>query len=197
MLDSTFGNGTIALMKLGCNIGLKNSVSLAVIALFFSCNNTLKKVQNLDSSSYEPLSVAENINTKYTDSGRLTLILLSPKMVNFTNREFPFYKFPEGIDLTLFDDDNNKNTVTSNHAIVYNQIDLIDLQGNVVLTTSTNDTLFTEQLFFDQKMEWLFTNHPVKFRTKDYITNGVGFDSNKNFTNAQVLEVTGRIFIDE
>jgi len=37
----------------------------------------------------------------------------------------------------------------------------------------------------------------VKFRTKDYITNGVGFDSNKNFTNAQVLEVNGRIFIDE
>ena len=197
MLDTTFDNRTIALMKLGCSIGLKNSVSLAVITLFFSCNNTLKKVQNLDSSSYEPLSVAENINTKYTDSGRLTLILVSPKMVNFTNREFPFYKFPEGIDLTLFDDDNNKNTVTSNHAIVYNQTDLIDLRGNVVLTTSTNDTLFTEQLFYDQKKEWLFTNQPVKFRTKDYITNGVGFDSNKNFTNAQVLEVTGRIFIDE
>jgi LPS export ABC transporter protein LptC len=197
MLDSTFGNGTIALMKLGCNIRLKNSVSLAVIALFFSCNNTLKKVQDLDSASYQPLSIAEDINTKYTDSGRLTLILVSPKMVNFTNREFPFYKFPEGIDLTLFDDDDNKNTVTSNHAIVYDQTNLIDLQGNVVLTTSTNDTLFTEQLFFDQKKEWLFTNQPVKFRTKDYITNGVGFDSNKNFTNAQVLEVNGRIFIDE
>ena len=197
MLDSTFGNGTIALMKLGCNIGLKNSVSLAVITLFFSCNNTLKKVQDLDSASYQPLSIAEDINTKYTDSGRLTLILVSPKMVNFTNREFPFYKFPEGIDLTLFDDDDNKNTVTSDHAIVYDQTNLIDLQGNVVLTTSTNDTLFTEQLFFDQKKEWLFTNQPVKFRTKDYITNGVGFDSNKNFTNAQVLEVNGRIFIDE
>ncbi|MDA9875029.1 LPS export ABC transporter periplasmic protein LptC [Flavobacteriaceae bacterium] len=197
MLDSTFGNGTIALMKLGCNIGLKNSVSLSVIALFFSCNNTLKKVQDLDSASYQPLSIAEDINTKYTDSGRLTLILVSPKMVNFTNREFPFYKFPEGIDLTLFDDDDNKNTVNSDHAIVYDQTNLIDLQGNVVLTTSTNDTLFTEQLFFDQKKEWLFTNQPVKFRTKDYITNGVGFDSNKNFTNAQVLEVNGRIFIDE
>jgi len=57
--------------------------------------------------------------------------------------------------------------------------------------------LFTEQLFYDQKKEWLFTNYPVKFRTKDYVTNGNGFDSNKNVTNAQVLEVTGRIFIDE
>ena len=118
-------------------------------------------------------------------------------MLNFTNREFPFYEFPEGIDLTLFDDKNSKNTVTANHAIVYSQTDLIDLQGNVVLTTATNDTLFTEQLFYDQKKEWLFTNFPVKFRTKDYVTNGNGFDSNKNVTNAQLLEVNGRIFIDE
>ena len=118
-------------------------------------------------------------------------------MVNFTNREFPYYDFPEGIDLTLFDDNANKNRVISDQALLYEQTDLIDLRGNVVLTTSTNDTLFTEQLFFDQNKEWLFTNHPVKFRTKDYITNGNGFDSNRNFTNAQVLEVNGRIFIDE
>jgi len=169
-------------MKFNDNIVLKNIVPLVVVAMFFSCNNTLKQVQELDTTSYTPLSIAENINTKYTDSGRLTVILISPKMVNFTNREFPF---------------NNKNTVTSNHAIVYDQTDLIDLQGNVVLTTSTNDTLFTEQLYYDQKKEWLFTNQAVKFRTKDYITNGIGFDSNKNFTNAQVLEVNGRIFIDE
>ena len=197
MLDPTFGNGTKPLMKLVYNILQKNIVLLLVATVFFSCNNTLKTVQGLDTTSFAPVSIAENINTKHTDSGRLTVILVSPKMVNFTNREFPFYEFPKGIDLTLFDDANNKSTVTSDQALMYEQTDLIDLRGNVVLTTSTNDTLFTEQLFFDQKKEWLFTNHPVKFRTKDYITNGNGFDSNKNFTNAQVLEVNGRIFIDE
>jgi LPS export ABC transporter protein LptC len=197
MLDPTFGNGTFSLMNLSINILSKNIVLLFAVAVFFSCNNTLKKVEGLDTATFAPVSIAENINTKHTDSGRLTIILISPKMVNFTNRDFPFYEFPKGIDLTLFDDDNNQNRVTSDEALLYEQTDLIDLRGNVVLTTSTNDTLFTDQLFFDQKKEWLFTNHPVKFRTKDYITNGNGFDSNKNFTNAQVLEVNGRIFIDE
>ena len=129
--------------------------------------------------------------------GRLTSILISPKMLNFSNRDFPFYEFPEGVNLTMFDEKDQKSTIKSDFAIVFNKTDIIDLQGNVVLTTSTNDTLFTEQLFYDQKKEWLFTNHPVKFRTKDYITNGNGFDSNKNFTNAQVLKVKGRIFVDE
>ena len=184
-------------MKGYFNIRFKNIATLFLVAMFFSCNNTLKEVQDLNTSTLAPMSIAENINTKYTDSGRLTSILVSPKMLNFTNREFPYYKFPNGIDLTLFDDEKNKNTVIADLAIVYSETDIIDLQGNVVLTTSTNDTLFTEQLFYDQKKEWLFTNYPVKFRTKDYVTNGNGFDSNKNVTNAQVLEVTGRIFIDE
>ena len=106
-------------MKTADNIRFKNIALLFVAAMFFSCNNTLKEVQDLDTASYAPMSIAENINTKYTDSGRLTSILISPKMLNFTNREFPFYEFPEGIDLTLFDDKMNKNTVTANKAIVY------------------------------------------------------------------------------
>jgi LPS export ABC transporter protein LptC len=184
-------------MTINTNISLKNIVTLFAVAMFFSCNNTLKEVQNVGIETYVPMSVAENINTKYTDSGRLTSILISPKMLNFSNRDFPFYEFPEGVNLTMFDEKDQKSTIKSDFAIVFNKTDIIDLQGNVVLTTSTNDTLFTEQLFYDQKKEWLFTNHPVKFRTKDYITNGNGFDSNKNFTNAQVLKVKGRIFVDE
>ena len=43
----------------------------------------------------------------------------------------------------------------------------------------------------------LVTIKLVKFRTKDYLTNGNGFDANQDFTNAQVLEVTGRIYIEE
>ena len=141
------------------------------------------------------MSVAENINTKHTDSGRLTFILVSPKMINFSNRAFPYYQFPEGIDLTVYDDQNQPSYVVANSAVVYNN--RFDRpRGDVVLTTATNDTLFTDQLLYDQK-EWLFTDFPVKFRTKDYPTNGNGFDANQNFTNARVLEVTGRIYIEE
>jgi len=179
------------------NIQRKNIITIFLVLLIFSCNNSLKEVQDLDTASYAPISIAENINTKYTDSGRLTSILVSPKMYNFTNNDFPYYEFPNGIDLTLLDDNQNKNTVVADRAVVYSQTDLIDLEGNVVLTTAANDTLFTDQLFYDQEKEWLFTNFPVKFRTKDYLTKGNGFDSNKNFTNAQVIEVTGQIFIDD
>lgn len=183
-------------------IVLKKSIRKSIVILIlgtvlFSCNKRLDEMQISTKASLVPVSIAENINTKHTDSGQLTSVLVSPKMINFSNLDFPYYEFPDGINLTLLDDNNQSSTVVSNTAILYNKTDLIDLRGNVILTTATNDTLFTEQLYYDQKKEWLFTDNPVKFRTKDYITDGNGFDANQDFTNARVLEVTGRIYIEE
>ncbi len=172
-------------------------VTVFTVTMFFSCKSNFKDIQNIGILDSGPLSIAENINTKYTDSGKLKTHLISPKMLNYSNREFAFYEFPDGINLTLFDEDNNKSNVVSDYAIMYNETDLIDLQGNVVLTTHNKDTLYADQLFYDQKTEWLFTNQPVRFITEEKIINGIGFDSNKDFTQAQVLEMTGKIFIDE
>jgi LPS export ABC transporter protein LptC len=118
-------------------------------------------------------------------------------MLNYSNRDYAFYEFPDGIDLTLFDDKQQKSNVTSDYAIMYQETDLIDLRGNVVLSTHNKDTLFADQLFYDQKNEWIFTNAPVKFKTKDQIINGNGFDSNRNFTNAHVIEMTGHMYLNE
>ena len=79
-------------------IQIKNIITVFLAMAVFSCNNSLKEVQDLNAGSYGPMSIAENINTKYTDSGRLTSILVSPKMYNFTNDKFPYYEFPNGIN---------------------------------------------------------------------------------------------------
>ena len=118
-------------------------------------------------------------------------------MLNFSNRDFAFFEFPEGVDMLLFDEDNNQSHVVADYAIVYDDTDLIDLRGNVVLDTHNKDTLFAEQLFYDQKLQWLFTNRPVRFRTKDQLIDGQGFDSDRSFSKARVLEVSGIVFLNE
>lgn len=172
-------------------------VTVFSVAIFFSCQNNLKEVQNLGILDSGPLSIAENINAKHTDSGALKMELVSSKMLDYTNRRFAFYEFPDGISLTLYDKDNNKSHVVADYAIMYDDTQLIDLQGNVVLSTHNLDTLFARQLFYDQGKEWLFTNQPVQFKTPSQLINGNGFDSNRDFTNAGVLEVTGVVTLDE
>jgi LPS export ABC transporter protein LptC len=172
-------------------------VTVFTVTMFFSCKNNFKEVQNIGVVDSGPLSTANNIDTKYTVEGVLKMNLIIPLMLDYSNRVFAFCVFPKGVNLDFFDDDNNKSNVVADYALTYLDTDLIDLRGNVVLTTHENDTLFADQLFYDQKTEWLFTNQPVRFVRQNEIINGNGFDSNRNFTNAEVLETTGIIYIDE
>jgi LPS export ABC transporter protein LptC len=174
-----------------------NIVTVITVAMFFSCNSNYNEVQKLGISENEPIGVAENINLKYTDSGRVTANLISPKMLDYSNRDFPYYEFTDGITLYLFDENNEKSTVISDYAISYQKTNLIDLQGNVKIYTKTNDTLLAEQLYYNEQKQWVYTNKPVEFKTGLDIINGNGFDSNSKFTNAEVLEVTGLITLEE
>ncbi len=167
------------------------------VTMFFSCKDNFKDIQNIGGSEHQPLGVAENINLKYTDSGKVEAVLISPKMYDYSNRAFGYNEFTDGVNLELFEDNIKKGTVISDYAIVYNKTNIIDLRGHVKVITDVNDTLFAEQLYYDNAKEWLFTNKPVTFRTGQDLIHGNGFDSNAEFTNAEVLEITGLLTVEE
>ncbi|SFN38207.1 LPS export ABC transporter protein LptC [Bizionia echini] len=175
----------------------KTIVLVIALTMVFSCKNNFEDVKKIGVSENTPIGVAENMNLKYTDSGRVTANLRSPKMLDFSNRDFPFSEFPNTVEMDLFDENNQKSTITADYAIVYDKTGLIDMQGNVVLISSDKDTLFAEQLYYDQNREWLFTNKPVTFKRKTDVLNGKGFDSDVKFSKAQVLEIDGSVTVNE
>jgi len=176
---------------------IKTGVMAIAMTLFFSCKNNFKEVQKIGISANEPQGKAEGINAKRTDSGRVSANLISPKMLDFGNRSFGYSEFPKGITLHVYNDNNEKSTIISDYAILYTQTDLIDLQGNVIIATPTKDTLYAEQLYFDQKKKWMFTNLPVTYKSEGIITHGAGFDSDKDFTLTEVLEISGQFAVSE
>lgn len=178
------------------NIIISIVITLVMTMLFSCSNNNLKNIQDIDVSENEPIGVAENINLKYTDSGKVKAILKSPKMYDYSNRRFPYNEFTNGVNLELFED-GKKSVVVSDYAIIYNKTNIIDLQGNVKVTTHSNDTLYAQQLYYDQMRDWLFTNKPVTFKMSGDIINGDGFDSNSKFTEVEVFSTSGRISVDE
>ncbi|MFI1770453.1 LPS export ABC transporter periplasmic protein LptC [Thalassobellus citreus] len=171
------------------NIYIINIVTVFTVAMFFSCTNGLKKVQQVGVSKNEPASIVENFNVKYIDSGRVAANLLSVKMLDYTNRDFPYREFVEGVTLYVFDESNRKHTILSDYAIVYEKTSLIDLQKNVKIITSDNDTLFTEQLYYKPKKNWLFTNIPFVFKTHDgSVLKGNVLDTDKEFKKLEIIE---------
>ena len=184
-------------MKIDKTHILKNGVIALAMTLFFSCTNNFQEVNKIGISENEPQGVGVDINVIRTDSGRVAANLISPKLLDYENRKFGYSEFPEGVTLHIFNDLKQRTTIVSDYAIIYSETDVIDLQGNVVVSTHEGDSLYAEQLFFDQKKEWLFTNLPVRYKSKDYLTKGKGFDSDRDFTKAEVIEISGLFAVSE
>lgn len=118
-------------------------------------------------------------------------------MYNFSNMDFPYFEFPESVEIILFDKDKNESIITADYVISYNNTDLVDLRTNVIIITSSNDTLYTDQLYYNKKDEWLFTNYPFRYKSSDKNITGVGFDSNIDFSKINFLEVNGYVLLEE
>jgi LPS export ABC transporter protein LptC len=169
------------------------STLLFVMWLTLGCESNFKKVQKNNFSEFFPTGDAVDLNLKYTDSGRITAILISKKMLDYDGIAFPFTEFPKGIDLTLFDKMGKKTYVKSDYAITYKNTELIDLQRNVKITSENGEVLSTEQLYFDQKREWFYTERKFNFTSPKGNSEGQGIDFSKDFKVMNSQRISGEI----
>lgn len=153
------------------------------VITLFACESNYQNVKNLNLTDGAPLAEGRNINFKYTDSGKLVTNLLASKLLDFSNLSFPYKEFPDGIEVRFWNDKNEKSTVTADYAIQYENTGLVDLRSNVVIVTSDSVVLKAQQLYWDQKTQWVFTNEPYQIKFKDGSYNdGARFDGNQDFT---------------
>jgi len=167
---------------------------VAVIG-FSACEGNFKDVQMINYSEFVPSGEAIDFNLKYTDSGKIKSVLISPKMLDYSNVEFPFTEFPKGIDVTMYDNKGKRTFITSDYAVTFKGTDIIDLQKNVKIRTETGQLLETDQLYFDQKNEWFYTEKKFKFTDPKGVSNGEGIDFSKDFKIINSQRING--IVDE
>jgi LPS export ABC transporter protein LptC len=156
-------------------------VTVSAVTMLFGCESKFKEVQKINFTEFVPSGDADDVNLKYTDSGLIKVILVSPKMLDYSSIDFPFTEFPKGVDVTLYDNKGKTTRVTSNYAVSYKFTNIIDLQGKVKIVSQNGQTLETEQLYYDQKNEWFFTEKKFKFTDLKGSSNGQGIDFSKDF----------------
>lgn len=172
----------------------KYIICLGLVWALFSCESNFKDVQKMNTVAFNPIAQTENINLKYTDSGKVKAILVSPLMLDYSNLEYGFNEFPKGVHVTIMGENNQKSYVVSDYAITYSKTDLIDLQGNVKITSHDGSFLETPQLYYDQKNEWFYTEKKFKFTdAKGGHIEGPGIDFSKDFKVMNAQRNTGAI----
>ena len=168
------------------------AAALSVLFLL-GCESNFKEVQKSNFSDFTPSGEAEKINLKYTDSGRISAILVSPEMKEYSNVAFPFTDFPKGIDVTLYDKNNKRTVIIADHATSYKLTNIIDLRGNVKISGQEGQVFESDQLFFDQKNEWFFTEENFKFTDPKGSSKGKGIDFSKDFKIFNMQQSSGEV----
>lgn len=174
-------------------IVLFSAAILVALLLMSSCESNFREVQKSNFAEFTPSGEADTIDLKYTDSGKIKSILVSPKMLDYATVEFPFTEFPKGLKVTMYDNNGKKTFVTSKYAITFKNTDLIDLQGNVKITNEAGQLFETEQLYFDQKNEWFYTEKRFKFTDAKGFTYGEGVDFSKDFKIINSQRISGEV----
>ncbi|MCE1156782.1 MAG: LPS export ABC transporter periplasmic protein LptC, partial [Bacteroidales bacterium] len=101
----------------------------------------------------------------------------------------PYWEFPVGIHLERFDEQLNVDAnVHCLYARFYEREQLWELKGKVRATNIQGELFETELLFWDQRMEKIYSDSLIKITTAEYIIIGMGFDSNQEMTKYNVRQ---------
>jgi LPS export ABC transporter protein LptC len=173
------------------------AVLVAGTALLSSCEKKEIVVKDLQVKGMPSLS-ARDVETMYTDSGKVTLLVRTPLIQQFTAVEDPYTLFPEGLTVLFYEKQSEPQaSINSNYARYTDKDEVWELRDKVVAVNTEGDILETELLFWSEPRGKIWSDRFVRFTHNDQIIMGTGFESDTRFTNWSIRNVTGTIYIED
>lgn len=178
----------VGLKKEDLNNILKGALAFVFITTMSSCNNDMKNIQKWNKKQLIPSGEAKNMLVRYTDSAKIKAELASEIMYDYSAAKYPFNYFPTKVFIKIYDENKKTTLAEANRATSYNKTKIIELVGDVKITTHDQKVLETQQLFFDQQHNWFFTENYFKITDPDksfFVGIGLDFDTQFKIINAQ------------
>lgn len=177
----------------------KKGIAASVAVLFlFSCSNDINEVKELAREDNLPMDVQEDLILQYSDSSYVRLQLEAPVAESYPQLDEPERRFPKGIEVFFFDALGKQETrLRANNATNFINKQLWHATGDVVVVNKKGEQLNTEELFWDERKEKIYSEVFVKITTPKEIIMGEGFEADQNFDNYVINKVTGQIAIED
>lgn len=178
---------------------IKNIVVVLSITMFFSCINNAKEVKDFLADKNLPVGEAYDVVHKHTDSGMISVKMKTPLMLDFSNRdEHPYSEFPDGIIITSIEKNGDSTTIQGDYAKSYRKTDVSEIKNNVIITNhAEKHRLETDQIYWDKKNHYFFTETKFTFYTAVDTIHGTGFEASEDLKTWWVKDQKGIINIKE
>jgi LPS export ABC transporter protein LptC len=177
---------------------LKSIMAVAVMLFLFSCTNDPEEVKSIVVPEDLPMEETEDLDLSYSDSGYVRLNLKAPRAEYYPNLEEPERRFPNGIDVKFFDSfGKEESRLQADYAVQFMKKGLWQATGNVVVVNRKGEQLNTEELFWNEKTEEIYSDVFVRLSTGQEVIMGEGFKADQTFDNYEINKVTGTIEIED
>lgn len=172
------------------------SIALAV-AMLMSCKNDIEVISSLTNIDNLPSQTIVNLETIYTDSAKIQLIVKSKLVETYNQEEDSYLEFPKGLEVFFYDKNEKvESQLSAKYAIYYKADQLWEAKDSVVVINANDEILNTEQLFWDENKKLIYTSKFVSITTTNEIIYGEGMEANENFTNWKIMKPRGTFYLE-
>ncbi len=139
-----------------------------------------------------PTMSTVNVSTLISDSGVIQYKIVSPLWLVYDNVDTPYWNFPKGLYLRKYDPLFREiASVAADSAHYLKNQRLWRLDGHVELKKMPKDLFMTQQLFWDERKQEIFTDSFIHIETATHVLEGYGLISNDNLTAYRIKRPTG------
>lgn len=175
---------------------------LLLPVFFWSCENDLKKVQQISSREVnKPVETTIGVDVIYSDSAKVKARMTAPLMLNYTETKKvkPYYEMPKGVKIDFYDSKQKLiSTVTAEYAITKNLNKIIELHRNVVVVNDKGDTFKSEELIWDQTGKRFYSNQfSTLTRTDGNTISGSTFRCNEDLSSPEFGQAIGIVNVNQ
>ena len=169
-------------------------IVLFLSILAFSCGGRIGDAIEIQEYNGPVLETGHAINY-YSDSAIVKMRMESPRQLDFGNGD---REFPEGLYLEFYEKGEMTSTLRADYCYYTAEDDLYKATGNVVIQrVDNNDRLDTEELFWNQRKEDVFTDKYVIIQQGGELMEGVGLEAKQDFSYYKILDPKGTILLNK
>lgn len=134
----------------------------------------------------------------YSKNGKLTYRFQTPLLERYDLTEEPYMEFRRGITVTTYNDSTGmvSSTLVAEYARYIEPRQLWEARGHVVATGSRGQKLETEQLFWDEKQDRIYSVVRSKMTDGEDVTIGDSFETNSAFDHYRIRGPRGQVAVE-
>lgn len=176
------------------------TIALGVIVMLFlciACGDKPPITEAITNRNERPRLKVDDITTIISDSG-ITRYRISAKVwCVYDKAAEPYWDFPEGLHLERFDEYYKPDAkIDCKRARYYQNRRLWELNDSVRATNLQGDQFATQQLFWSQNEERIYSDSAIVVTQRDKKIMGEGFESNQSMTRYTIRKTKGIIPIE-